>query len=683
MVARGGRRSLTLLTTLAALVAVACGGGTSEPGGNNAAGKIAVVSGNGQVGVVGQVLATPLTVKVTSSSGAPVAGATVTFTVASGAASVSPGTTTTDATGVAKTSVTLGSTAGTVQINATVNGTALVATFVLTVGTPNTTLACASSSPQTPAAGSVLAGIAGTGICLGGGATGGDYALIPFYANPDNTASTTVQVQSQNAVALTVADVTPAFNVLAGGAAALPQRLAVNPAQEQFDARLRKIAREQLTPLIPSAQARLRQGLRPNFNAIPQGALQLNQIITLNANANSACTNPINVGARVAAISNTAYILADTANPTGGFTDTEYAAFGTTFDTLVSPVDLQNFGQPSDIDKNGKVIILFTKEVNKLTDRGAVGVVGGLFFERDLFPTQDDRNLGLQGCATSNVGEMFYVLVPDPDGVFSDKRSKTDVLSLTPGTLAHEYQHLINAARRLYINIANDFEITWLNEGLSHIAEELLYFRVAGLAPRQNIGVATLRLNPAAFNSYQGSNFGRFEEFIGKPPQTSVYANNDDLNSRGAIWYLLRYLADHRGSSDADTWQLLVNSKVTGLDNLTNVFGANIMTQIRDWATAVFSDDVPGVTDARYLEQSWNMRDIWPNLRSSSGTPLGKYPLAIIPLSDATPASMSIVAGGEAYIRFSVPAGTSASIDWTSNGLPVSPLVQFTLVRTR
>src|SRR5512146_521809 len=266
MPARRSRWSLALLPTMVAIVATACGGGTSEPKGNAAAAKISVVSGNGQVGFVGQTLLTPLSVKVTSSSGTPVAGATVTFTVTSGTASLSPGTTVTDATGVAKTNVTLGSSVGTVQINATVNGTTLVAAFVITIGTPNTTAACASSSPQTPAAGSVLAGVAGTGICLGGGTTGGDYALIPFFANPDNTASTTIQVQSQNAVALTVADVAPAFNVLAGGAAGLRQQVAGNPAQEQFDAKLRRIAREQLTPLIPSAQARLRQGMRPSFN---------------------------------------------------------------------------------------------------------------------------------------------------------------------------------------------------------------------------------------------------------------------------------------------------------------------------------------------------------------------------------------------------------------------------------
>ena len=101
------------------------------------------------------------------------------------------------------------------------------------------------------------------------------------------------------------------------------------------------------------------------------------------------------------------------------------------------------------------------------------------------------------------------------------------------------------------------------------------------------------------------------------------------------------------------------------------------------WATAVFADDVPGQSDARFSEQSWNMRSIFPRLIDDSGRPLGKYPLTVVPLSDAAPANLSIVAGGEAYVRFTVPAGTSGSIDWASGGLPVSPLVQFTVVRTK
>lgn len=687
MFARRSRWALSLLTTMTAMLAAACGSGTSEPKGNAAAANIQVVSGNGQVGLVGQALSEPLIVKVTSSNGTTLSGVTVTFTVTSGSASVSPGTTTTDASGQAKTTVTLGSSPGNVQITATVNGTALVTTFVVTIGTSTTTLACAGSSPQTPSVGGVLPGIGGTGICLGGGTGGADYALVAFYGNPDNTASASIQVTSQNAIALTTADVVPAYDVIASGAAALNRQLTANPAQEAFDRKLRQIAKTDLEPRVPGLQAYLQQRrtFGPSLNVIPQGALQLNQILTLNANANDPCSNPINVDARVAAISNTAYILADTTNPAGGFTDAEYASFGATFDTLVTPVDVQNFGQPTDIDKNGKVVILFTKEVNKLTSRGAVGVVGGLFFERDLFPVKDDATLGLQGCATSNVGEMFYLLVPDPNGVFSDKRSKTDVLNLTPGTLAHEYQHLINAGRRLYVNNAFDFEDVWLNEGLSHIAEELLFYHVSGLNPRQNIDVTTLRSASQvdAFNNYQGSNIGRFEVFLGKPSQTSVYGNNDSLETRGATWDLLRYLADHRNTTDAQTWQALVNSRLSGQQNLAGVFGSDYMTQIRDWATSVFSDDIPGVTDARFLEPSWNMRDIFPNLVNSSGQRLGKYPLQVIPLADAAPANVSVVAGGEAYIRFSVPAGTSASIDWTAGGLPVSPLMQFTVVRTK
>ena len=678
-----------LVIACAAMVAAACGSGTSEPKGNAAASHIQIVSGNGQVGLVGQTLSAPLTVKVTSSTGVPLPGVTVTFAVTSGAASLSPATTTTDATGQAKTNVTLGSSPGTVQITATVNGTALVTSFVVTIGSSTTTLACTGAQPQTPALGGVLPGVGGTGICLGGGTAGADYALVAFYGNSDNSASTSIQVTSQNAVALTTADVAPSLDVIASGVAPLAQTRITNPAQDAFETRLRRIARTELTPRIPGLHAYLQQRrtMGPSLNAIPQGPLQLNQIITLNANANDPCSNPINVAARVAAISNNAYILADTANPTGGFTDDEYAAFATTFDTLVNPLDVQNFGQPTDIDKNGKIVILFTKEVNKLTERGAVGVVGGLFFERDLFPIQDNAQLGLKGCATSNVGEMFYLLVPDPNGVFSDKRSKADVLNLTPGTLAHEYQHLINAARRLYVNLANDFEEVWLNEGLSHIAEELLYYRVSGLAPRQNINTTTLRnggqTSIDAFNNYQGANIGRFEEFLGKPSQTSVYGNNDELETRGATWNLLRYLADHRNATDAQTWQALVNSKLSGQQNLASVFGSDYMTQIRDWATTVFSDDITGVADARFLEQSWNLRDIFPNLVNGSGQRLGKYPLQVTPLADAVPANVSILAGGEAYIRFSVPSGTSASIDWTAGGLPVSPLMQFTVVRTR
>ena len=71
------------------------------------------------------------------------------------------------------------------------------------------------------------------------------------------------------------------------------------------------------------------------------------------------------------------------------------------------------------------------------------------------------------------------------------------------------------------------------------------------------------------------------------------------------------------------------------------------------------------------------MRTIFPQLCTDNRTPctrLGIYPLAVTSLSNDQPANQSVVAGGSAYIRFSVPAGSQASIDWSTGGFPVSPL---------
>src|SRR5690242_7897450 len=428
----GGRFGVVL--TLAAAVSwVACGGSDSTgTGGSNSPANLTIVSGNGQAGLLGTALSQPLVVKVTSSGGSPVAGVGVLFTVTSGAANVAPSSTTTDVNGQAQTNVTLGSTAGNVSVSATVANSSLSASFVLTAGTSTQSISCSTSSPQTPAVGGVLPGLSGTGICLGAGSGGSDYALVVFYGNPDQSAVSQVTVSSHGATGLTTPDVAPLADVFATRQPGLS--LQGTNTQEQFDLRLRRVAQMQLAPLVPAARAAMRGGARRNV--IPS-SLTIGQIITLNANGNDgagACKTPINVGARVAAISNGAYVLADTANPSGGFSDADYASFGATFDTLVSPVDVNAFGAPTDIDHNGKIVILFTKEVNKLTPRGSEGVVGGFFYERDLFPTADNQTF--QGCPTSNVGEIYYSLVPDPNAVFSDKRTASDVNALTPGTLA-------------------------------------------------------------------------------------------------------------------------------------------------------------------------------------------------------------------------------------------------------
>lgn len=278
-------------------------------------------------------------------------------------------------------------------------------------------------------------------------------------------------------------------------------------------------------------------------------SLEVGDLVRLNVNSEENCTNGIYHVARVEAIGEKSMILADTLNPKGGFTAADYQRYAAKFDTLVYPIDEGAFGAPTDIDNNGRVGIIFTRAVNELTPRGSSQYVGGFTYSRDLFPKV--ANARADACATSNQGEYFYALAPDPQGTINGNRRTTGFVdSSTISVLAHELEHLINASRKLYINTAAEsFEETWLDEGLAHIAEELLFYRESGVPPRTNLDVTAIRSRSqivAAFNADMIGNASRYRSYLVSPSNTSPYAAGDSLSTRGAAWNWLRYLADQR-----------------------------------------------------------------------------------------------------------------------------------------
>jgi hypothetical protein len=532
--------------------------------------------------------------------------------------------------------------------------------------------------------GQVLTGLGATSLCIAGGASGGEFALVPFNTSLDGTAGTSFTAQASGVTAPAVASLIPTegtFNVLAGASrtSTMLSSLALTHA---LDAKLRASEARDLTPRIAGARAWMRSRQRTTSGSVPGLSLSVvpatatvGQVITLNANTESACTAPDLRTGRVAAVSNKAIIVADTSNPAAGYTDADYASIASTFDSLVDPTDTKAFGTPTDIDGNGHVVLFFTRAVNELTPARSTSYVAGFFFARDLFPSAASPDF--DACAGSNGGEMFYLLVPDPTGVVNgNKFTKDNVTRVVIATLGHEYQHLINASRRMYVNTgATDFETTWLDEGLSHVAEELLFYAESGLTPRANIDATKLRTSTAyvdAFNDDAISNFGRLETYLGSPSSNSPFADNDDLATRGATWSFLRYAADHIGSDDGTTWFQLVNSTTTGIANLQQVFGTGLPALARDWATSVFADDVAS-TDARYQQPSWNLRSIFGALEDSGG-----YPLATASLG-ASPMTLSVNGGSAAYLSFAVAAGRTATVQLST--LPSN--VQLTLVRTR
>ena len=520
----------------------------------------------------------------------------------------------------------------------------------------------------------MLSGTAASEFCMQGTATGAEFTAVPFFSDLNgsllrlsiSTGQTTIAVSPTLLAA-------PNFQL----------RLASKPNQpvrdEGFEAELRERSNRELTPLIPAARvARQQSGGAFNLSVAAQ---QVGDLLQLNTNSSSACANAFIRTGRVAAITDHAIVVADTSNPASGFTSEDYRHIGVTFDTLVYPVDTLNFGAPTDVDGNQHVILFFTRAVNELTPPNQSFYVAGFFYSRDLFPKTVSGNIS--ACAASNLAEMFYLLVPDPAGVVNQNQRTVDfVRGVTIGTLAHEFQHLINASRHLYVNGSTSFEDVFLDEGLAHMAEELIFYRASGLAPGQNITFPTIQSPQKvldAFNSFGIANIRRYREYLFSPSTNSPYADNANVTTRGATWSFLRYAADRRGGNENAMWFQLANplAGVHGIANLTRVLGSDLVSWIRDWATANYADDFVSGVQSVDTHPSWSFRSLITTMYE------GQFPLTTQQLDSNSITSVVISDGSADYLRFGVAPGAIGGGRMTARGAPVPAGFSLSILRTK
>jgi hypothetical protein len=520
----------------------------------------------------------------------------------------------------------------------------------------------------------IISGAAASEFCVQATGAGAEFIAIPFYSDfagtllrlSISTGNTTIGVASTKLVQ-------PRLQLLQSTGSGQLRK------DDAFETELRERSLIELTPLIPRARIAKREN-EGRFNlsvAIPQ----IGDLMNFNTNSSSACANANVRTGRIVAISNRAIIVSDTANPANGFATQDYQFFGGMFDTLVYPVDTLNFGVPSDIDNNQHVILFFTRAVNELTPPNQNFYVGGFFFSRDLFPTSSAGSV--QGCASSNHAEMFYLLVPDPAGIVNQNVRTADfVRTVTVGTLAHEFQHLINASRHLYVNISSTFEDTFLDEGLAHEAEELTFYRASGLAPGQNIAYQAIQSSQqtqAAFDNFGAANFRRFREFLTNPLTNSPYANNANITTRGAIWSFLRYAADRRGGTESQMWFQLANPPpgIRGLLNLTGAITPDISAWVRDWSVANYADDfIPGIQPV-HMHPSWNIRSM------VSAVNEGMWALSTQQLDTTNITSVGIGDGSAAYLRFGVAGNAIGGGHITARGALVPAGFSLSILRTK
>jgi len=456
-------------------------------------------------------------------------------------------------------------------------------------------------------------------------------------------------------------------------------------AQYRWDRKLREMERRML------GEIRARAARAPLMSASMDRDLGTPSVtVGEEARLNVSCVGD-DVTAVARSVSEAAVIYEDVRVAGEAFTRAQYDSIAARFDTISFPVDTTYFGSPADIDGNGRIAILFSPSVNSLT-RGSYseGFTAGFFCPTDL--------------VGGNEAEIVYLVVPDPAGRFNGgggSLTADQVRALVDGIVVHELQHLINAqiggGTGPSTNNRRGVNATWINEGLSHLAEEVAGHAVSGNAPGTDLGSSDVMDRfSALFTQYYGRNLINLSGYLQFPSTGPAVLLGEDpgfpdsFRMRGAAWSFVRYLLDRFGSPETEfelTRALIGSAALSGRAAVEEVTGESFESLVADWAASLFVEGRAGLPDRvepSLRLPSWNLLEIYENV-----FPQGIFPLQppTVDLAEVTRLDAELYTGTASYVRL---AGTEASSGTgirlaTPAGEPLSAAVEprLVIVRTR
>lgn len=125
------------------------------------------------------------------------------------------------------------------------------------------------------------------------------------------------------------------------------------------------------------------------------------------------------------------------------------------FDQKIYPKVTDNFGKPSDIDGNGKVVILMYDIADNYGVNGSTDSFAGFFIASDL-----------QKFPGSNACEMFYIDTYPTLGLGKEK----DITVSYP-LIAHELGHMVNYVQNVMKEKGGGYS-QWMEEGMGDAAQQ-------------------------------------------------------------------------------------------------------------------------------------------------------------------------------------------------------------------
>ncbi len=510
----------------------------------------------------------------------------------------------------------------------------------------------------------------GSTLTLAGG--GASYMIVPQFAT-DQGANQFIEYQLfSGTVAGASASLSPSRTSRAALLSAAIAHKLVPPgrnmsAQRNAEKALRARAARSPRPTISAA-------VRRQLSATVTPPPALGSIRSFHV-ANSFTVNTwATVGAKLAYSGANVLIYIDTLAPANGFTPTQLSNFGLLFDQTLYPIDTTAFGGPSDVDNNGRVIMLMTPVVNADTPASTCetqGFVAGFF---------DSGDFGGSG-VNSNNAEIFYSIVPDTTGSVSCAHGVGEVGLDVPGTFLHELQHLINYSQHVVIS-GGDPSSSWLDEGMSIVAEELgsVYYE-------QKCPGTACRTNPSQL--FPDSSQGFIQDFLYDsyqyaflPDTATITLSTDDENGfswRGGAWLFARWLGDQYGST---VYHQIERGPSNAITDVQQVTGQTFPALFSNFGIALYTDSLPGLprntAPAVNRFVSRNVSQLWARLYATSGEPGTDIPvsrpLVLTQITSDTSSSI-LLPGTMTFWRLDTKATDSTvTIQFsTPGGVPFSP----------
>ena len=336
------------------------------------------------------------------------------------------------------------------------------------------------------------------------------------------------------------------------------------------------------------------------------------------------------------------------------------------FDGTIYGVDVDFFGEPGDMDANERVVIVITKEVNKLASPPLAFVA-----HANLFP--------VSSCAASNEGEFYWTRAPDPTGLFNAGTYSTEDARLdNRGLLSHEFAHIIQGSRRMAAG--GEFMTSFMAEGGATFAEQFVGFEFEGRMDGQNydntVIYSAFGADPHSYYNFLGALLGYFGfDFAtgtveGAPEQCTFVGSVSDGTSGpcsgaanlpyGPTYSMIQHALDVYGAalggSKAVQRALVDHTGAAGFAAIEAVFGMPIAQIMSSWAPTLYIDDrfVAPALDM-YQFKNFNLR----SLEDAWATPAARL----------TPRARGF---GAFQDDFSVRAGSSAFFNMSGAGHPAT-----------